>query len=881
MNEFGTLASLVDGLGGWGSRAAVISMRSGGAERLSRAELGELATRLARGLMEAGVVRGDRVALFAGNGPLWVAACLGIVRAGAVVVPLDAGLDDRELGRILEHSGARLAFTDEERAGRVESFGVDPILLDGDDSEERGWRTLLADEGEPSEIEEEDLAALFYTSGTTGDPKGVPLTHRNLAFQVSYLAGADLVREDDVMLLPLPLHHVYPFVMGMLAPLGIGVPVVYPESLTGPGLARALREGEVSVVVGVPRLYEALLTGIEDQARSAGRVGATLVGGGLDLCAGIRSRTGLDAGRLLMRPVRGRIGPKVRLLASGGAPLEPDLAARLEGLGWRVAIGYGLTETSPLLTLKRPDGKKLASVGRPVPGVEVRVDRSSAPGESGDGEVQARGSGVFGGYQDNPEQTRKVFTEDGWFRTGDLGRFDGDGYLYVTGRASSLIVTPGGKNVWPENVEAAYEESLLVREAGVFQREGRLLAVIVPETGEIRRRDVDPERAVREAVSEGSKRVPSHARISEYAVSREPLERTRLGKLRRHLLPERYERARTGQEKEAPGPVPVEEMSEEDRTLLENDTARTVWEMLARRYPDVRLTPDTSPQLDLGVDSLGWVDLTMEIGGKTGVELSEEAIYRVDAVRDLLREVAEGTTGSGLSPLENPEEVLSDYQKRWLVPPGPVAGTAARGMFALNRRLARGLFSLKVEGLENLPAEGPFVISPNHVSYLDAFVVAAALDDRVLRDTYWGGWRGAAFGNPLTRAVSRLVKVVPVDPERSGISSLALGAAVLKRGKNLVWFPEGQRSPTGELRQFKGGIGALLARYRVPVVPAFIHGSREAMPPGSALPRPRGISITFGPPLHPQELDKEPGDQPLEERITEALRERIARLGGL
>jgi len=457
--------------------------------------------------------------------------------------------------------------------------------------------------------------------------------------------------------------------------------------------------------------------------------------------------------------------------------------------------------------------------------------------------------------------------------------------LYVTGRASTLIVTEGGKNVQPEDVEEVYEGHHAIREIGVLQRDGRLVAVIVPDPGEIRQQeDDDVERAIREAVEEGAKRLPSYQRLSDYAITREPLEYTQLGKLRRHLLEDRYDRAKEGEEgaEGAAGPILVEEMSEEDREILEDPAAEQVWDLLARRYPDARLTPDTSPQLDLGVDSMEWVNLTMEIGESAGVELDEEAIDSIDTVRDLLREVAEASESgetSGASPLEQPEEVLGEDQKRWLEPLGPGMSATARGLFLLNRTLMRGLFKLSVEGLENLPERGSFVVAPNHVSYLDSFAVAASLDYRVLRRTYWAGWTGAAFGNPLTRLVSRLAQVVPIDPQRAGVSSLAFGAAVLARGKNLVWFPEGQRSPSGRLQPFKPGIGMLLNHFQVPVVPVSIHGTYQAMPRGKALVRPTKVTVIFGKALDVRDLVDQQAEDGDGDRILQTLRDRVADLG--
>ncbi len=901
MSELRTLQSLLETLPERGDRPVLLALHKEDAERWSYAGLADHTQRLARGLAERGVGRGDHVALLAANRPEWIVACLAAIGVGAVIVPLDAQIGDKLLRSALEDSGAKLVFTTREGAGRIEDLEIETapelILLDTEEDDERGWRRLLSDgSGELPRVEPEDPAALFYTSGTTGTAKGVPLNHRNLSFQLNTLLEADVVAEDDRVMLPLPLHHVYPFVMGMLTPLAAGLPIIMPYALTGPQIVRALQEGEVTLIVGVPRLYDALYSGIEDRATSGPRIVAALFNGGVSSSTWLRRRLGLRAGELLLRPIRNRFGPNLRVLASGGAALDPELGWKLESLGWRVAAGYGLTETSPLLTLNPPDGEKLGSVGRPVSGVRLRVDPSAMPEESKDGakperradepqdegEILARGPNVFSGYRNLLEETEKVLTEDGWFRTGDLGYFDDDGYLYVTGRASTLIVTEGGKNIQPENVEEVYATHPVIREIGVLQKDGRLVAVIVPKVGEIQNREAEMEEAIREAVEECSKSLPSYQRLSDYAISREPLEYTQLGKLRRHLLSDHYDRARGGEEGEAPGPISPEEMSEEDRTLLEDEAAEKVWEMLASRYPNRRLTPDTSPQLDLGVDSMEWVNLTMEIGEGTGVELDEEAIERIETVRDLLREVAEsGETASGVSPVERPDEMLDEEQKRWLRPLGPAASVAARGMFLLNRILVRRFLRLQAEGLENLPDKGPFVIAPNHVSYLDSFVVGAALDFGTLRETYWAGWTGAAFGNPVTRTVSRLAQVVPVDPARAGSSSLAFGAAVLQREKSLVWFPEGQRSSSGELQEFKRGIGMLLDHYRVPVVPVFIQGTYEAMPPGKATIRPGKVTLVFGEPIGADDLERQgEGDAP-RDRIVDGLRARVAELGGL
>jgi long-chain acyl-CoA synthetase len=266
------------------------------------------------------------------------------------------------------------------------------------------------------------------------------------------------------------------------------------------------------------------------------------------------------------------------------------------------------------------------------------------------------------------------------------------------------------------------------------------------------------------------------------------------------------------------------------------------------------------------------------------VELSDEAIGSVETVRDLLRVVAEQGEGDKgtppASPLEQPEKVLDEKQKRWLQPLGPINALFARGFFALDCLLMRVLFRVRAEGLEHVPDEGPYVLTPNHASHLDSFAIAAALGHQRLRKTYWAGWTGMAFSNPLARAVSRLAQIVPIDPSRAAISSLAFGAAVLKDGRNLIWYPEGQRSLTGELQPFKPGIGLLLHKFRVPVVPVLLRGSYQALRPGSFWPHLEQITVRFGRPLDPQELEQEAeGDEP-HDRIARALHDHVAELAG-
>jgi long-chain acyl-CoA synthetase len=286
----------------------------------------------------------------------------------------------------------------------------------------------------------------------------------------------------------------------------------------------------------------------------------------------------------------------------------------------------------------------------------------------------------------------------------------------------------------------------------------------------------------------------------------------------------------------------------------------------------------------LGIDSLAWLHLTLEIRTATGADLTEEAISRIETVRDLLREAiaAEQVIGHGPDPLtqlQQPDAVLSAEQRRWLQPAGFLVTTLGTCLFAFNRVLMRRVFQLTVSGQEHLPQRGPFVVTPNHLSLLDALAVGAALPKECLNRTYWGGWTGILFTNWFMRLVSRAAHVVPIDPRRGSLSNLAFAVAALMQGHNLVWFPEGARSRTGKLQRFRPGIGLILQVHPVPVVPTWITGSGEALPLGQWRFRRYPISVTFGEVEDTKLLEHQGVGEQSYERITTALHDCVENLG--
>lgn len=858
-----TLGDLVNHLREFGDTPALGHVRSGDLLIWSSPDLSGKVSRVAAALATMGIGRGDNVPLIASSSPGYVAILLGIVLCGATAMPLDPQLGPTELKRIWEENGCRVAFLEETTLNRAmsSSGAAQVFIVGGDESSPRSWTSLLSAQPEAlPPVNANDVALLVYTSGTTGTPKPVPLTHRNVTACVNGLMAGQLIRPGDRTLVPLPLHHIYPLVVGTLAPLAAGACAIFPESLTGPDLRRALQRSEATHLIGVPRLYHAAVQALTSiaKAHAAGR----LFLAALRLSDRLTRRTGWPVGKICFFWLRRRFAPRLRTLVSGGAALDPELNRMLEALGWEVLTGYGLTETGPILAFNRRRESRVGTVGRPLDGVMLRI---SSPDPQGVGEIEAKGPNIFAGYRGNPSATRAAFTDDGWFRTGDLGAIDGDGYLRIVARKSEVIVLPGGKKIDPELLEAAYQESPVVRELGVFMSDGVLLAVLVPDlakTGAGGHAQVIE--ALQRTLTGIGASLPSYQRLGGFAVSREPLSRTPVGKIRRHLLPDLYRRLREGR------PVAAESaLSPQDEALLRDPGARKLWTWLQARYPGRQITLDSNPQLDLGIDSLGWIGLTLEIERAVGVTIDEPTIAHVASIRDLLSAAIASASRRTAS------EDLAVTAGRLAMSPPWIIRVMRALLIQLDRAVMRLAFSLRVTGAAELPAAGPYLICPNHASFLDPFAMAAALPLRLHRNLCWGGWTGILFTTSWRRLFSRLFGILPIDPAQPA-RSIALVIAALQAGKSVVWFPEGARSPDGTLQHFPAGTGYILKETSVTVVPVFIAGAYEAWPIHRRWPRPGTLSVTFGKALNPAELNV-PFDS--ERAIVNRLREYIVTLG--
>jgi long-chain acyl-CoA synthetase len=582
------LALLEEGARRYKSRPALSYYAGEERSDVSYKELLARARAVARRLEEAGVAMGDRVILSGENHPDWAIAAFGIVAAGAVCVPLDPTLAPEQAENILAKSGAKLAILDDKSRKEF-----------GDEVFETSWDLHLSCVSGPAggieadDVDSDALASILFTSGTTGDPKGVMLSHKNFASLIASLARVFDVHGNDRLLSVLPLHHTFEYSCGLLLPLSAGCQISYLDELKGERLLYALREGRITAMVGVPALWQLLERRIRKQVEERGGAVKALFDLSLRVNEKIGQRFGVDAGRFLFKSVHDELGGHLRTIISGGAALPSEVQDLFGGLGLPLAEGYGLTEAAPVLTVAEPDRDARGTVGRPVPGVEVRIDKAD---DKGVGEVIARGPNVMQGYFGDEEATRAVLTEDGWLRTGDLGRIDDDGRLQLVGRAKDVVVTAAGENIYLDDVEArlvgiaGVEELTLVGLDDARGGERLALSWVAAEGADLE--------AAEGALEDALIKLPAVFRPSfKRRWHEEALPRTATRKVKRRLVKtwlEEQVSAQSATTEETPASPPF--------VAVRQAVAGVVGAELSD------IAPGTSLAGDLGFDSLMWVE---------------------------------------------------------------------------------------------------------------------------------------------------------------------------------------------------------------------------------------------------------------------------------
>jgi long-chain acyl-CoA synthetase len=844
-------------------------------------------TAVAAYLLRIGIKTGGKVAIISENRPEWCLAYLATVLSCAVAVPIDPKLGPEEIRNLLMdcepdaifHSRQTLANVNAHLKDISESMNRDAFLIDFDSA---GYESILHEK--PSldfpKTGPDSIASLIYTSGTTGIPKGVLLTHSNFCSDAEALIGVGIVSHEDNVASVLPLHHTYAFMCTFLVPVFLGASITYPASLKGPDLISAIREKEVSVLIGVPQLLAIIRNSIFARIDALPFPVSFVLRQIIGLSVFARERLGLNIGRIFFNSAHRAFGQRFRFFASGGARLDPAVMKDLEALGFMVLEGYGLTETSPVVTFNPISKRKPGSAGRPLPSVEIRI---ADPSESGEGEVEIKGPMVMKGYYRNPVATAEVF-RGGWFRTGDIGLIDRDGYLFITGRSKEVIVLSSGKNIYPEDVEKLYLGSPLIKEICVVGSEekgltGTLRAIVVPDLEYARKAQISnmPE-VIKWEMTEISSRIPSHMRVTGFSIRTEPLPRTPLGKLRRFMIREEAGVSEAARKEKDAG-----------EALFADETTQKVSEELKRFIKeDRRIGLDDNIELDIGLDSLAKIELIVALERAFSLKLPEDFTTGVQTVKELIdklkksqsaSEYTPGTAGKGGWRAILAREV-SESDLRMISLERPDSKMIPSFIaHALMKFLFKVFFRLEARGLENLPKDNNFIITPNHTSYLDGFAIILSLPFLNFKNTYSLGLSDFFTGFIKSR-LARIGHVIPIDSSAYLNKALQMSAYVIKNGRSLVVFPEGGRSFDGNLLEFKKGIGVLAVEMEVPVVPVCIEGTFQALPRGAAVPRPKKVSVTFGMPIFAKDIDssEKPPDVDDYQYFANVLREKVIAL---
>ncbi|MCD6094003.1 MAG: AMP-binding protein [Candidatus Omnitrophica bacterium] len=881
-------------------RIAVQMKREDGYQTYTYKEFYNTSRAIARFLISFDIKRGDKIAIVLENRPEWGMVYFAILFAGGIAVPIDPQSNPEEIRFILTESKSKIVFTSSAHLSSFETAtSLKKIVsIDSPDFPKIISASPLSEPLSEAKLRTEsscqDLASILYTSGTTGKPKGVMLSHKNFLANFQSIDKLKLVSERDNILSILPLHHAYPFMVTLLVPLFSRARITYIPTFKSDELLKCMQESGVTILVGVPQLFSIFYRNITTKIKE------------------IPSLMRLFARKFISAKIRRNFGKNLRFFVCGGAKLDSQVTRFLAKIGFTILEGYGLTETSPVVTFNPLKKQKIGSVGKVIPDVQLKI---AQPDEKGIGEVLIKGANVMAGYYKREEETKSVLKND-WFYSGDLGYLDKQGYLYLTGRKKELIVLSSGKNISPEEVEAHYARSPFVKEVCVLavgeRGEERLSAVVVPDLDYCRRiGGVNIYDRIKWDLENLSTQLPAYKRIMGFIVVQEDLPRTRLGKIKRFAVKEKYEKElRGGQSEKEKTTTPP---ADTDRKMLSSEPAKGIIKVL-NKITKREVGLDEHLELDLGIDSLGRVELIAGLEKVLKINLPDSLMGDVFTVRELILQVEKLLLEKGASTsISTPgveirselwKEILEDHPSKETIEKISLSPNwIARSFTLISSGILYLIFKifwrLKILGRENIPKKhrfipphfsqeaqpkqkraGGFIFCANHGSFLDGPLILASLPVRLKKSLYILGLR-AYFEVPLIRNLLPLLKVIPIDPTLQLVDAMQACAYIIKNGKLLCIFPEGTRSPDGGVKEFKKGIGILAGELNLELVPVYISGSYESWPRTKRLPKPHPIKIIFGKPHTPKELKKQGwnlGAKDDYEAIALGIREEVIKL---
>jgi len=773
-----------------------------------------------------------RILITGDNSPAWIMSLYASLQSGYVAVPVDTQANVDDLAFIIADCQPAYIFTSRSREPAVhEALAKSPAAI------------------RPNVLVLEDLAAqdytsrpnqfsfrpalattalIIYTSGTTGSPKGVMLSYGNLLANMAAVTNAKnpVYRLNDRIMMLLPVHHIFPLMGTLMVSLYVGATIVMCPAMHGEAIMRTLNDHQVTIMLGVPRLYSMIASGIQS------KIQASLVARALFAIASRLQSPGFS--RALFGSVHRKFGGALRIMVSGGAALDPAVARVFTTLGFDLVEGYGMTEAAPMITFTRPGTLRPGSPGQVLDGVEIAIR---------DDEICARGPNVMQGYFGRPEETRAIL-QDGWLHTGDLGSLDADGYLHISGRRKEIIVLSNGKNINPGELETALEAmSPFLKEVAVYQDHDRLRALAVLDTQAMDAAGIAAQDAwLRETILKPWNRTQaSYRSLAGILISTVELPRTRLGKLRRFQLPALAATLGGPGGSQVSGAAQLGVRAKALAVLPEFVAIRTY----LQHEKQLTIKPGDHLFLDLGLDSLDVIGFQAFLESSFGIEMPLEKLGAFETAGELAEHLAASKTRLSVELLDWAKilatRIRNTLPKTWFTAPL---------VTAMLRPFLKFWFRLSSRGLANIP-DGPCIIVPNHQSYFDGFFISAVLRLRQLRKTFFYAKASHIRGGFLQR-LAQLNNIIVLDINHNLKDSILRVAEVLRSQRKLIIFPEGTRTSDGRLGEFKKMFAILSRELQVPIVPVSIRGAWEVLPRGASIPKLfRPVRLDFLPAIPP------------------------------
>ncbi|MBM3253129.1 MAG: AMP-binding protein [Candidatus Omnitrophica bacterium] len=864
-----TIIELLTGINQkYGKKTALQMRTKDGFRKLSYSQLGIRTAATASGLIKLGIAKDGRVAILSESRPEWAIAFFGILSAGGICIPLDIKLSSHELELILNHSEAKCVFVSNKYMDIITSIKpkckkLEYIITLEDTSSQSGVISMAEfkfTEGDLTsrEIKEDDAALIIYTSGTTGQAKGVQITYANLLFQVFSFDKILNFHMRGNYLSILPLNHLLELTCGFIGPLYGGATITYCDSLKPADITALMRETKTTVMITVPLLLKMMHNSLMKKLDTSSLATKKMFHVNLAISKFFNKFGVGIVGWLLFYGISRRFGGELRCFICGGAPLDPELEDLFNLIGIPVLQGYGLTETSPVVSVNTFIEHRRASVGKPLADTEVKILFNSESDK--EGEIIVKGPNVMKGYFKDLQRTSEVI-RDGWFHTGDIGYFDKDGFLYISGRIKNLIVTGAGKKVHPEEVEEQLAKSLYIKEvcvlgriaqSGIRKGTEEVYAVIAPDYEYVKSKnlpidDTNVKKLISSEITHFSQGLADYKRVLDFEIWKEEFPRTCSRKIKRKELLELISKPK----QDAKEVLAIPELQEDSLDISTVNKLKNILSGLTKIKPD-KITYQSNFYNDLGVDSLMKIELICAVEEAFGFDMPDELAYTIGTFQDLVRLVEEYKLG------RRDQETIKEEIDIDKLLSKPFYYNITRFLsYTVICSLMKLYFKLEVHGTENLPRTDTFVIAPNHVSLLDFPSIMCALPYGISKNILAPAAKDYFFKGSIKRALIELTfNAFPFDRFGNFLEGLKVCERILKSGKSIILFPEGTRSTKGTLEDFKPGLGMLSTSLKIPIVPTYIEGSYNALPKGKKFPTSCQIKVYFGAPIYPDRYKK-------------------------